>query len=339
MSLAPQEVAALRAVTAEPRRGSPIRTHIGLGCAAAGVAALVAGAALSSALPLLAAALLVPGLILAGPAVIRTLSGRLRPLLVRVAGVEGGLAAINIARNSRRSASTTLGLTFSVAFVGFFVILAATFAAGLGSSLAPRISADLVVVGSDLEPGGSFDPNLAGQIRGVPGVYSAVGYSVAEGAVNATSTLIAGIDSGAGAVYDFDVVAGTLDAVAGNGVAAIAAGSADNAGDHRLGETILIELVDGTLEAEVVAVFEQSLPGFDSPSYLISTETLATLRQGLLTDAIFVTIGGEQLSAPTYPVPALAMLALGAVVAGTASAALPVWRATRIPTVDALARQ
>ncbi|MEM7285855.1 MAG: ABC transporter permease [Actinomycetota bacterium] len=283
-------VEALREASTEPGGVGRWRTSIGLGALAGGVASLIAAATQTNALLLTGGVLLVPGLIMAGPKLVEVTASMMRPALSRFAGVQGSMAATNLTRNPRRSASTSLGLTLGVAMVGFFSILASSFTASLTSTLDESLQADLVIASATTEAA-TIDPGLVDRIAQIDGVTNVGSLTLADASTaDGSVATVGGVDPGIEALFDFGVVEGSFDALADGGVA-VWTGAEGTV--PAMGETVELALEDGTLVLPVVAVFDDVTPGFDEASHVVDATVLASAQSGLLDANVFVTVADD----------------------------------------------
>lgn len=284
-------VEALRAASTEPAAVSLGRSVGGLLAVAAGGAALVAGVASSSAALLAGGALLVPGLLLAGPALVTGVAAVARPLLAPLAGVEGAMAATNLARNPRRASATALGLTLGVAMVGFFTVMAGSLNAGVARSIDRSLQADVVVTSVSTEVA-TIEPGLIDRVATIDGVTSAAALTTAEAAVGGAdgvtgSAVVGGIGDDLETLFDFGVATGSLDDLADGGVA-VWTGVGEPV--PALGETIELTFEDRVVSLPVVATFDDGLPGFDAPTHLVADTTIEEAQSGLLDTTLFVDV-------------------------------------------------
>ncbi|MEM9035537.1 MAG: FtsX-like permease family protein [Actinomycetota bacterium] len=280
-------VEALRNAAAEASTPSRWRAGAGFVALALGVGSLVAAASAADAVLLVGAALLVPGLVLAGPSIVSGLVRIVRPGLSRAAGIEGAMAATNLTRNPRRSASTALGLTLGVALVGFFTVLAASLNSSLTTSLDRDLTADAVVTSVSTEVS-TIDPGLVERIAAIEGVTAASPLALADASdPMGGEAVVGGVGVDLTDLFDLGVVEGSFDGLAEGGVAVWNGGEvpAPSVGD-------VVELVfeEGPAELPVVAVFENTLAGFDPPTHLVSATLLDDLQPGLVDDTLFVSV-------------------------------------------------
>ena len=280
-SVAPVE--ALRESTTESSNASIIRAIVGVASLLVGSIALVAAAVLDNALVLAGAILLVPGLVLAGPMLVHGSVQLARPLLNRVAGVEGSMAATNLERNGRRASSTSLALALGIAMIGFFTLLANSLSASLTGNLDAAIEGNYVITSVTTEAA-TIDPALEAQLTAIDGVVAVGAVAQIDGRADGEEATIAGIDVDQFTrVFSLGVTDGSLDELAQGGVAVLAG---DSSTAPTIGQELTLELAEGTLTAPVVAILADSLGGFDQPTHFIDATVLADTQSGSLDQII-----------------------------------------------------
>lgn len=286
-------VEALREAAAESPSTSWLRNLSGFVLLAMGAAAMTWAVIASNSLLLAGAAFFVPGLILAGPALVGATASVSRLLLDRLGGAAGPIAATNLARNRRRAASTTLALSLGVALIAFFTVLANSFTTSLSGQLNVSLRADYVIT-SVTPQSPTINPGLAGTLADIDGVDAVASLRVAEAAVDGTGEGLGGVDPVAlTQVFDLGVTAGSLGELSSGGVAVLTS-EVPNAA---VGDIVSIGFDDQTIELPVVATFTNSLGGFDAPSYLASLETLEAYGSGLADSNIFVSATDQSAAA------------------------------------------
>ena len=289
-SAAPVE--ALREAAAESPTTSRLRNLSGFALLVMGAAAVAWAVIASNNLLLAGAVLVVPGLILTGPALVGATASFSRPLLDRLGGAAGSIATTNLARNRRRAASTTLALTLGVGLIAFFTVLANSFTTSLTGQLDASLRADYVVTSVTPEYP-TIDPALADSLAAIDGVDTVAPLRVAEAAVGGAGEGVGGVDPVAlTQVFDLGVTAGSLDELATGGVAVLA----PEVPNAAVGDIVTIQFADQTVELPVVATFTNSLGGFEAPSYLASVETLEAYESGLPDSNIFVSTTGQNVA-------------------------------------------
>lgn len=292
-------IEALRESAAEPRVVSRARTASGLFLAAAAIAGGAVAVVSSSPMWLMLAAVIVPALVLCGPAIVTATARWSAPVARRAAGVSGSIAAGNLAGSPRRSASTALALMLGTAMVTMFAIFASSLSSGIGADVREGLRADLVVT-SATPDFATIDPTLAGRIAALPDVDAVTALPITEGIVAGKAEAIGGIDPTAlPSLFDLNPIAGNLADLNTGGVAVV--------GDDptQLGGTLAIEFERSTLEAPIVAVVARSTGGFEAPLYFVDTATLEASVGRLLDALVFVDLADEAAAAAEEDVRAL----------------------------------
>ena len=288
-SAAPIE--ALRQAVTEDVVISRARSIAGVAILLGGGASLVLGVAFSTSWLLSGAVLLVPGLILSGPLLVRLAAGLARSGFGRLLGVEGAIASTNLSRSPRRVSSTALAFAIGIALVGFFAITASTLSGEVTDELGTTLKADYVVTSAGSEEIGTIHPGLEGQLRDLESVETASAVAQVVGLVDGQEATIAGIDPGNfGEVFDLGVLEGSLIDLADGGVAVV---RQDAKTDPRLGQELRIRAGGGAITAPVIAVVSTSLGGFDAPSHFLSKHHLSSVELGLLDNVVYVVASGE----------------------------------------------
>lgn len=280
-------IEALREAATEPAAASRVRTIAGLVLLVAAAGGLVAAVVANLPIMLLAAVLLVPAVILAGPAIVGATVAAARPVLKRAAGVHGEIAATNLDRSPRRSASTALALSLGVTMIGFFALVAATVASSERSNLDESLRADYVVTSASSELA-TIDPGLAQRLETVDGVGTVVAVAQVDGSIDGSEGTIAGVNAeDLNEVFDLRLLEGSLADVAAGGVAVLESG--DTTGG--LGDVLTIRTAGTRLRAPVVAIVSTSLGGFEEPTHFVDQDVLAAAEEGLLDMTVYIAAG------------------------------------------------
>ncbi len=251
----------------EPREISRVRTGAGLllivASSVLAVAPLVSRTALGVGTTSLAGIVAAIGLGLAGPAVVRTLSGALARRLPGKSSAPTWLAVANSHAYALRFAAALTTLAMAVVFVLTYVLPQTTLTAATRHESRAGNVAQLDVSATQL---GGLPADVLPAIRDTPGVRSAAAVStttvlwphqeLGDPTVDSESALI--LDPAAPAVLDLDVHSGSLRALTGASVA-VASDTAKTAhvgvGDH-----LRLILGDGTsVDPRVVAVYGRGL--------------------------------------------------------------------------------
>jgi putative ABC transport system permease protein len=261
-------VDALGEAAVEPRGLGWFRVILGCLLVPAGIAAAIvlplvvqgeaaAESAFTSALMLVVATALL------GP---RLLGGAVRvlgPWLNRGSTASGFLATANARANSRRLSAATTPLILGITMAGVQIFSATTMSAAAEEQAEDGLRADYVVTSATA----GVSPELAGELRDVPGVAVATPVVRSRGIVTFASGdsrqfrayAIQGVTPDRlDATMDLGVLDGDVARLRGNTVAlSRIAGGTIGAG---LGDTVELELGDGTsIRPRVVALYEKGL--------------------------------------------------------------------------------
>ncbi|MEV6305508.1 FtsX-like permease family protein [Actinoplanes sp. NPDC051861] len=278
-------VEALGEIAVEPGRSSVVRLVFGLLtlAGATGSSAVTAGAggqvALAGAIGMLY--LYVTTVALLAPWINRAAARILSPLLVRVWGASGHLAAANLRANARGTATVLTALVLSVGFGGSVWFLQDN----LSRSTVSQVRSGMLASSALTSPAGPA-PDTADRIRALPGVEAAT-------AVRRTSVVVKIFGGDAEAVpvqavsdldtIDLDVSDGQVADLHGYAMAVseIRAG----AQGWKLGEQVPLWLGDGTpVTLRVVALYHRGL-GFGDivlPRDLVTGHTARTTDDEVL---------------------------------------------------------
>ena len=252
-------LAALRETAAETVAISRVRAWAGPALVAAGVLAVLLGAAGAGGMAVTGAgaALTLAGTVVCGPLVARPLGGLLGAPLARLRGMPGTLARDNTKRNPRRTAATAAALMVGVGMVSLFTVVAGSLKSSIEDSVARSFAGDLAVT-TPAFGGGALDPRLAGRIAALPQVDGAVGLGMGAARLGGASHELTVADpTQLRRVVDLDVEAGRLESLGARGLAV----SADMADQHgwQVGSQVPVTFADGARETyRVGAVYADS---------------------------------------------------------------------------------
>lgn len=201
-------------------------------------------------------AVLLAGVVAAGPFLARPVAGFLGAPIRRWRGATGALARQNALRNPRRTASTASALLVGVTIVTLFTVFAASLQGQIDQTVSRSFAGDLVV-DSPAFGGGALSPNVATAVARVPQVARAVG--VGQGAVvldgrdtAVTVTTPRELD----ALLDVDVVRGSLVHM-GDGAIAVSSSRAEDAHWH-VGSKVRIAFADrASTVATIGAIYDE----------------------------------------------------------------------------------
>lgn len=234
-----------------------------------------------------AAFVILVAMLVLGPVVARPVAGLLGAPIAKAGGITGELSRDNAIRNPRRTASTAAALLVGVAIVVLFSVFIASLKSLITDSVDRTFGGDLVVANGGFGIP-TLPPELAGQIAGIDGVKSALGYGVAQVGVDGEDPDFYGaVDVPELAkVLDLDIVQGSA-ADFGDGDVGI---SEETAKDNRLslGDSLELSYPDGAKEQGTVALVYRNADIVGS--YLFSRATTAP-HQTIKADAVvFVTL-------------------------------------------------
>ncbi|MEW2414117.1 FtsX-like permease family protein [Streptomyces sp. NPDC046866] len=190
------------------------------------------------------------------PMLSRPLIAVVRPLLTRVFGVAGNLAARNAVRNPRRTGVTAGMLTIGLTLVTGLTVLGVTVGKAVDRSTTDQLRADYVL---SMAGGGDLDPSVLTALEKTPGVAAVSGqqsayFKGADGTFHSASGVNpAALDK----VVNFKVVSGSVAGLA-QGQVAVADKTAKKAG-LSVGSTVEASFDGGAKKSlKVAAVFEES---------------------------------------------------------------------------------
>jgi putative ABC transport system permease protein len=298
-------VAALRAISVEPRRLPPRRVGAGVVMAIIGLGAAV-GATRgggSPALALLASVLLLVAALVLAPLMIGPASRVLGSGLRRLRGAPGLLAEENTRRNPRRSATTATGLVVGVTVVALITVLAASFKATVEHNSRAPFHAALAVNTSSFG-GSQLSPLLVNDLRSLPQVDHVVAVGSGSVLLNHKTTTVTNADpSTVQQAVTVHTTGGVLRAVDGPSIG-ISRTTASNHNWH-LGTALPVMYPDGTTtHLRVRAVYDDNsiLGGAFLPASLWSAHAIQPTDK-----SVFVTLHrGVTLSAARHAIKPIA---------------------------------
>ena len=209
-----------------------------------------------------------------------------RPLLGS-AGPTGTIAGRNLERNARRTSAAASALMIGISLIGFFTLMAATIGQLIAGDAGEALQADLVVQGIGSRPEAALTDDVTARVESVPGVdvvapvyqtsVSPVGQvdfeQVGPGG-GGLGTAMADLDA-LSRVYDFEVNAGSLDAIGGVNVA-IDQATADGLA-LSVDDTLAVTSLAGDVDLQIAAIIETSLPGTPQPAVIGDVNLAETL--------------------------------------------------------------
>ncbi|MFJ2649185.1 ABC transporter permease [Streptomyces sp. NPDC087420] len=221
-----------------------VRNSIGAGLALIGSAGIIGGAAAGSNGRTLIGAgafLTMIGVIVLIPLLSRPVIALVRPLLRRVFGVSGKLAAQNAVRNPRRTGATASALAIGLTLVTGLTVIGVTVGQAVDKMTTDNIRADYMV---QMANGGGLDPSAVTALEKAPGVNAlspqqSTGLQV-KGKFHSASAVTPGDIQ---KLFTVPTVSGSLDSLT-RGEIAVADKTAKSNG-WRTGDTLSVTYDDG----------------------------------------------------------------------------------------------
>ncbi len=275
-------IEALRSAELEPPSASRKRLMAGAAALAIGAACLVYGMVQTD---ILVTGIGIGGAFLAlylgADTMIRIAARLVRPLLAR-AGPTGTVASRNLERNAGRTSAAASALMIGVSLIGFFTLMAATIGQFIAGDSADALRVDYVVQGIGSQPEPALNDQTLSALRSSDGVDEVVPLYLTS--VTSTNALeVERVGPGGGslgvavtevealrAAYDFTVNDGSLDDVAGTLVVVDQALS--DSMTLAVGDTLEVTAIAGSIELEVAAIVETTLPGAPQPAIIGSLD-------------------------------------------------------------------
>ncbi len=229
---------------------------------------------------------LVVGVVVSGPVIVRPMSKVISFPLTRGGSIIGELARENSARNPKRSATTSLTLMIGVALVVTATVFAATLRESIRGELEDQMIGDYVV---EISPeiaaiGGGLDPAIAAQVAEVPGVEASVPSRNTTGQIDGDFVQLQGVaTSQIEDVFRFDALEGTLTDLGADQIAV----AEDTADDRNLvvGDTVRVQLQQSTVDLTVAGIFD---PAGALASWVVDTVVLDEHTLNRLDSTIFI---------------------------------------------------
>ncbi|MFJ6012649.1 ABC transporter permease [Streptomyces sp. NPDC092952] len=267
-----------------------LRNSIGSVISLLGFAAVVGGAVKgdSTGRTVIAAGafLALIGIIVLIPLLSRPVIALVRPLLRKVFGVSGKLAAQNAVRNPRRTGTTASALAIGLTLVTGISVLGVTLGQAVDRATTDNLKADYMVTmanGHSLDPSALTALEKAGKVSAIsPNQYT--GIEVKGDYQGASAVSPADLEK----VFSLKTLSGSLDTL-GKGGIAVSDKTAKSKG-WKTGDTLPVKFDDGKKgELRVGAVFEEN--AFLSP-VLVSTDIAAEHGRTANIQEIWLTTDG-----------------------------------------------
>ncbi|CAM5464684.1 ABC transporter [Streptomyces avidinii] len=212
------------------------------------------------------------GIIILLPALSRPVIAAVRPLLEKLFGVAGKLAAQNAVRNPRRTAVTAASLAIGLTLVTALSVLGITMGKAIDRMTTDNLKADYTV--SMGQSFGSLDPSVIPALEKAPGVKAvspqqAGDFRVGDGKQYRS---VSGVNPATiGELLNFDVVSGQLNSLA-KGEVAVAEKTAKDGG-LSVGSPLQVTFPDNQKADLKVGAVYKDMEGMLSP-YVIDSKIL-----------------------------------------------------------------
>ncbi|MFF4496749.1 ABC transporter permease [Streptomyces sp. NPDC001546] len=238
------------------------------------------------------AALMLIGMIVLLPLLSRPVIGAVRPLLQKVFGVPGKLAAQNAVRNPRRTAVTAASLAIGLTLVTTLSVLGITMGAAVDRMSTDKLKADYKV---SMAGGiGGLDKSVAETLAKAPGIKTVSPQADGYVKIGDSYRSVSGVNPAAiGELLRIDVTAGSLAAL-GKGETAVAESTAKK--QHlTVGSTLQVQFEDGSKGALKVGAVYKDLEGLLSP-YVLDNAVLSSHTDQQYIREVYVnaTAGGSK---------------------------------------------
>ncbi|KPI26351.1 protein of unknown function DUF214 [Actinobacteria bacterium OV450] len=230
------------------------------------------------------------GLIVLLPLLSRPLIAAVRPLLEKVFGVPGKLAAQNAVRNPRRTAVTAASLTIGLTLVTSLSVLGITMGTAVDRMSTDKIKADYKV--SMAMGGGSLDKSVAETLSKAKGIKAVSPQSAFSLKIGDEFRAASGVNPAAiGEMLNVEVVSGSLSSL-GKGEVAVAEKTATSR-KLSVGSTLQVVYEDGQKGSLKVGAVYKDLEGLLSP-YVVDDRILSAHSEEPYIPEVYVnTAGGE----------------------------------------------
>ncbi|MEU6299182.1 ABC transporter permease [Streptomyces erythrochromogenes] len=228
------------------------------------------------------------GMIVLLPLLSKPVIGAVRPLLQKVFGVPGKLAAQNAVRNPRRTAVTAASLAIGLTLVTTLSVLGITVGKVVDRMSTEKLKADYRV--SMSADAGSLDKSVAETLAKAPGIKAVspqtAGYFLVDGDFRAAS----GVNPATiGQLLNVEVLSGSLDSL-GKGDVAVAEKTAKKQ-NFTVGSAIKVKYDDGQEASVKVGAIFKDMEGLLSP-YVIDNKILSEHSEDMYIPEVYVNVDG-----------------------------------------------
>ncbi|MFE0579414.1 ABC transporter permease [Streptomyces sp. NPDC058874] len=228
------------------------------------------------------------GMIVLLPLLSKPIIGAVRPLLQKVFGVPGKLAAQNAVRNPRRTAVTAASLAIGLTLVTTLSVLGVTVGKVVDRMSTEKLKADYRV--SMSADAGSLDESVAETLAKAPGIKAvspqSAGYFLVDGDFRSAS----GVDPATiGQLLNIEVLSGSLDSL-GKGEVAVAEKTARKQ-NLTVGTALKVKYDDGREASVKVGAVFKDMDGLLSP-YVIDNRILTEHSEDMYIPEVYVNVDG-----------------------------------------------
>ncbi|MEU3723104.1 ABC transporter permease [Streptomyces sp. NPDC031705] len=248
------------------------------------------------------AALMLIGMIVLLPLLSQPVIAAVRPLLQKVFGVPGKLAAQNAVRNPRRTAVTAASLAIGLTLVTTMSVLGVTMGRAVDRMSTDKLKADYKVTMSG--GNGSLDKSVAETLAKAPGVKAVSPQADGYFKTGDTFRAASGVNPAAiGELLNIQVVSGSLDSL-GRGEVAVAESTAKKQ-KLTVGAALPAQFEDGQKATLKVGAVYKDLEGLLSP-YVLDNKVLgAHTDQQYIREVYVNTTGGQSKASQQAVIDAL----------------------------------
>ncbi|WKV73631.1 ABC transporter permease [Streptomyces sp. PCS3-D2] len=228
------------------------------------------------------------GMIVLLPLLSKPVIGAVRPLLQKVFGVPGKLAAQNAVRNPRRTAVTAASLAIGLTLVTTLSVLGVTVGKVVDRMSTEKLKADYRV--SMSADAGSLDESVAETLAKAPGIKAvspqSAGYFLVDGDFRSAS----GVNPATiGQLLNIEVLSGSLDRL-GKGEVAVAEKTARKQ-NLTVGTALKVKYDDGREASVKVGAVFKDMDGLLSP-YVIDNRILTEHSEDMYIPEVYVNVDG-----------------------------------------------
>ncbi|MFD6967461.1 ABC transporter permease [Streptomyces sp. NPDC059949] len=228
------------------------------------------------------------GMIVLLPLLSKPVIGAVRPLLQKVFGVPGKLAAQNAVRNPRRTAVTAASLAIGLTLVTTLSVIGITVGKVVDRMSTEKLKADYrVSMAGDI---GGLDKSVAETLAKTPGIKAVSPQTAGYFMVGESFRSASGVNPAAiGQLLNVEVLSGSLDSL-GKGELAVAEKTAK---EQKLGvgSTLQVQYEDGEKGSLKVGAVYKDMEGLLSP-YVIDDKILSPHSEESYIREVYVNVDG-----------------------------------------------